>query len=635
MPIATFKRFSGLLLFAGATLSILPACFSESSGRNTALGGNVAPAPGRAGHGVGGVGDLTLLSAVYGRWVTILDKDGQPFDADVLIRQSIRSDGVNYLLSRNLVSAEETLQILHPAGSASFDQYLLAAQSGLPALAVKGLGSPPPFTSVPRDAAIRLEFSDQLDPATVDEDTVQVMVGEPPVDRHPVRYLVKNDLPGKRGFVLLDPTISSRQSNTLGLPANLIGFPQAETASDANLLIRIPTAVEPAFGQPEVLRDLRRTRTLSPQAGDPLETSPGGAPIVVRAARGSGHLEDHRQPSLVGEFDCTVASVSSPQPWSRQVTWALDAPGCQLIGPRVGDVLESGTALLLLTQVINGTNPAAYEARYTLLEGSFPGSGTGLALPGRIATRYDARDELLQACYLRFTPEPAIALPARGLDPYASVLVKFDEPMDPRSIRALETCVPLSFLYDPNSSSSDPARQFDPAQETVGDFIDRLPGYGPFALGSPNQTGSGRLKFGPTSLDAESRQLTVSPASGWTDAHGEGTGIRLAFALRDRVDGLLDLAGHPLNLTDFVAGNYGQSEPLELDPSVPWPTDRYFALRFNGLDENGDGLAEYSGQYTLQPGVLKGRPLTRRGSRTPPIPTWGSASPSTPGSWIP
>lgn len=605
---------------ASAALLLFSSCFGGPGDRALGLGGSVTQIPGRDGHGFGGPGDLYLVSAVHGRLVTVLDLDGQVMATDILIRAGVRSDGVNYDLSRNLVTTEESLRILHPAGSAAFEQYLTAAQSGLPPIAVRGLGSPPPFTTLPRNAAIRLEFSDQIDPATVDETTIQVMTGEPPTQAHPVRFVVQNDLSVRRGYVTIDPTISNRQSSTVGLPANMIGLPGVEDPAAPNISIRIPTVVEPAFGQFEVVRDLGHTRTVAPQVGDPIETTLGGAPVVIRAARAGGFLEDHGSPSLVGEFDCNVSAVSSPQPWLRRITWSLDAAACQAVGPRVGDVLESATGLLLLTQVLNGTNPAAYEAEFALIEGSFPSTGSGIRLPGRISTRYDQRDEALQACYLRFTPQPSVALPARGLDPFSSALLKFDEPMDEQYMDTFETCVPLSFIFDPNSSSNDPARQFDPNQETVGGFIDRLPGYGAFGLGNPNLTGSGRLKFGTAELDAEARLLTVTPAAGWSDAHNEGTGIRLALALRDRADGLKDLAGNPLAFTDFVAGNHGQQEPLELDPGVPWPTDRYFALRFNSTDENGDSYREYGGQFTFStPGSLRGRQLNRFSRNADPM----------------
>ncbi|MCH2112622.1 MAG: hypothetical protein MK213_07170, partial [Planctomycetes bacterium] len=145
---------------------------------------------------------------------------------------------------------------------------------------------------------------------------------------------------------------------------------------------------------------------------------------------------------------------------------------------------------------------------------------------------------------------------------------------------------------------------FSPSAETVGDFIDRQIGY------QASGSGSARVKFGSIAAAADSRTFTLAPSSGFADSHEDGDDLRFCFALRAGNDGILDLAGNTLDVSNFVAGNHGQSELVTPGSFSPWPKDRYFALRFNSTDENGDGLSEYIGQYNFSTGQMRGRDLT-------------------------
>ena len=60
-----------------------------------------------------------------------------------------------------------------------------------------------------------------------------------------------------------------------------------------------------------------------------------------------------------------------------------------------------------------------------------------------------------------------------------------------------------------------------------------------------------------------------------------------------------------------MAGSPDQDEQITKGNFSPWPTDRYFALRFNSTDENLDGAPEYAGQFTFTTGTLRGRQLIR------------------------
>lgn len=589
-------------------------CFNSSS-----EGASNVPGTGKAG--------LYLESVEWGRLVDVFDSAGALVERDVVIREGLQSDGVSYTLGLNPLTQAETLTILQPAGSELFRSLLVAAQSGRVAVATKGLDSPGPFSRVARNGALRIQFSELVDPATVDRQTVQVLVGNPPAKSQEVRYVVKNGEIGAdgspKGVIILDPTISRFDSEQLGIPENAVGYPASLDQENPNLEIRIPTVVEPLYGQNMVLTNLKGTKALGPTKSDPVELSPTFKPIVVRAVRTgnpndpyNGFMLDQQRPKLITEQAVEIARVdpvvgNAPL---RTLTYRIAAARCRAIVPKVGDLFEVGDALLVVTRVDDSADPEAYVVTGAVLAGDLPVGGVR---PGFLTTAYKSADGELQLCWLAFAPAPE-ELPARGLDPYStSITVRFDEPIDPVTVKSLETMVLSSFIF--TNDPDDPARPFQPGSESVGDYIDRQLGY-TYDPANPDDTGSGRIKFGPIEVSADSRSFTLAPLAGLADSHLEGdnpvTGLKLCLALRDGPEGILDLAGNPVDFGGFVAGNLeDQLDPGERiglsGPASSWPTERYFALRFNATDENADGLSEYAGQYSFRQGWLGGRDLNR------------------------
>ncbi|TAH34983.1 MAG: hypothetical protein EYC70_14425 [Planctomycetota bacterium] len=587
--------------------ALLCACGGGSSPSNQ-------PGSGRA--------SLHMETVEWGRLVDVFDSLGVLVESDIVVRESLQSDGVNYVLGINPVTQAETLTIRQPAGTVLFQSLLSSAQSGRAAVATKGLDSPGPFSRVARNGAIRMQFSDLLDPESVDRQTVQLLVGNPPIRSQEVRYVVKNGELGAdglpKGVIILDVTVSSEDAADLGIPENGVGYPASPDSSSPNLVIRIPTEVDPLFGQNRVLTNLSGNRHLEPLASDPVELSPSFDPIVVRAVRTgnsadpyNGFMIDQQRPKLITEQRATVRAVSLVPGAAtlRTLTYAINAAGCREITPKVGDLFQIGTATVLVSRVDSAADPTAYVVTGALLNGDLPAGSS--PRQGVLTSAYANADAALQLCWLSFTPEPSVGLPADGLDPLAtSITVRFSEPIDPVSVKSLETMVLCS--VDPTASGSDPARPFDPATESVGEYIDRQLGYGNFDEDEPSATGSGRIKFGPVEVTADSRTYTLSPLAGMTDSNAEGEDLTLVLALRDGTVGVLDLAGNPVDFTGFVAGNVGQDHKMILsgNPST-WPTDRYLALRFNSTDENNDGLSEYAGQFNFVPGRMRGRTLQR------------------------
>lgn len=554
---------------------------------------------------------LSLETVEWGRLVDILDDDGVLVERNVLIRSSLQSTPTQYRLGRNAITQAETLTILYPIGNPQFTALMRQAQSGLTAVVPKGPNAPPTFTRVGRNGALRLQFSELVDPATVNRLTVQLQVDGIAQD---LRYIVKNGqigLDGKpKGVVLMDFTITALDQVKYGIPENPLGLPASANQTDANLLLRIPTKLDPLFGQTQVLTNKAGTHSLTATASDPTIYSPNYDPIVVRAARSgnsadphNGFLLDQTPPRLITELPATIREVQKLGGTASRftVTYQIDAPRCQSIHPKVGDLLQAGDGILLIADVENAVQGSEYVVQGSLLEGQLqPGAAS-------ITTAYASEDAELQLCWIKFSPEPQ-ELPAELVDPYASIQVRFDEAMDPQSIKSMETMVLTSFTM---ASAPDPTRPFDAEIESVGDYIGRQLGYQTIFDGS-SLTGSGRIKFGPIESSPDFRNFVLSPIAGMTDAHQEGAALNLCLALRDDEGGIQDLAGNPLDAPTFVAGNITQAERIRLaGGSESWPTTRYFALRVNELDENLDGLSEYRGQFTFEPGRMKGRPLSR------------------------
>ncbi|HEX9794004.1 MAG TPA: hypothetical protein VGC54_08480 [Planctomycetota bacterium] len=591
------RGFLGVLAVAAIAV---PGCF----------GGGGTPS------NVAGTGKakLYLEKVEWGRLVDVFDSSGVLVERDVMIRESMQSDGVNVQLGVNALTQSETLIILHDRSSDLFATQLRIAKSGMAAISTKGLDGRSPFTRVARNGSLKLTFSEYIDPATVDRQTIQVQVGDPPLRSQELRYIVKNNELGSdgrpKGVVILDPTISKFDQANLGIPENGVGYPASFDQVNPNVVLRIPTKLDPLFGQTQVLRNLGHTHTLAALASDPIELSPSFDPVVVRAFRSgneddpfNGFMIDRAKPKLVATQDATIASIG-PDPGSanlRRVTYSIDPAGCRDITPKVGDLIASGSSILLVSQVVNPVNSAAYVVSGAVLSGDFDGIVTPAA--GRITSAYSTADQQLQLCWLAFSPKPTTSLPADGLDPAATTIsLQFDEAIDPVSVKSLESMVLVT--YDPVDASG-PARPYDPFSETVSDYIDRQIGF------QTTGTGSGRIKFGPIGVSADSRTFTLSPSAGLTDSHNEYPNIHFALALRDGTDGVLDLAGNTLGFGQFVAGSPGQAHEFVLNS--PPATDRYFALRFQSTDEDNDGLSEYSGQFVFNSakGTLKGRDLNR------------------------
>jgi hypothetical protein len=574
---------------------------------------------------------LKLEDSKWGRLVDVFDTDGLLVEENIVIREDVISDGIDYAFSLNPISQKEVLTILHSsvgAGATDFAYALDAASTGLPTLREFGMSGVGPFVKVPRNAAIRLEFSEYVAEDTVNRQTVRLLSGSAAegFDNLEVKYIIKEEFDDSGhpvGIVILDPTVSELDSenSSTGLTVNGVGLPESVDSVTPNLKVYIPSVVNVFANQTMVLMNKSKTQGFSLHLNDAEDTilEPfeliGLDPVAVRAFRSgnaddlfNGFLEDIIAPKLISEQAVTVTSVVSLGDTQRLLTFSNNAIACRGITPKAGDVFEvsatgqASNAFIQVTAVIDSSDSSAYQVRGALISGSLESSSG--SLDAILTTAYSADDFDYQLCFLKFTPAPQ-TLPATGVDPSATISVKFSEAMDVKTVRSLDSMV----LATSNmaAASGDADAEWQAATEDVSDYLDRLPGFG---VGG----GSGRIIFGPIQPSGDAQSFSLAPLAGITDAFGEGSDAQISLAVRNGSTGILDLAGNPVGFSGFVAGHSSQevvTDPLTIAGVAE--NIKYFALRGNGYDEDNDQNPEYGGQLGMYTGdgVLRGRTVDR------------------------
>ncbi|MFK5955255.1 MAG: hypothetical protein QM477_02285 [Planctomycetota bacterium] len=602
----------------------------------TVVGGSCISASGSAG-GLGGDTQsslgLFLENLTWGRLVDVRDSNGVLIEADVLVNHLIESDGVNYEVSNNPVSQKETLTILRDAGSATFTGLLNAAKSNLQGVVDKAADAAPPFTEIARNATVRLQFSEQIDPSSVDFTTIQMFTGNPPLLSFTGRYIVKNDSALDKGYVYFDTTVSAAEAANEAIPQNSVGFPPSADSVSANLAIRIPTQPDPLIGQPKVLRSLdgKHTPSVQDRTTEPFEST-GVSDVLVRAARTGNNLDDfngflldNTAPSLLGVQDATVNSVTSISGSVVEFLYSVNLDVCKPMAPKVGDVFEIGNGLLLVTDVLNSADPNNYSVRAALeaTDASIVVGAT--ALPTRYTTTYTPQDALVQVCYLDFQPPILTSSIPGGLiliADNASVSVRFDESISATTMRSMSTFViaspdvlPVGSINTEFEIETAWYRQVN-AAESTGDFIDRQRGYDyrPVITGADAASEfGGRILFGPVEATDGNRRYTLTPSYGWFDPQTAVNGEAYVVALRGGLEGILDLSGNPLDVEGFVAGNGQPGEPgaqsiaITVQHTALADGASYFMFNGSSLDENGDGQSEWAGNSSVLGHSLSGR----------------------------
>ncbi|MDP6963971.1 MAG: hypothetical protein QGF46_07385, partial [Planctomycetota bacterium] len=398
-----------------------------------------------------------------------------------------------------------------------------------------------------------------------------------------------------------------------------------------NTVVYVPTNVDFSNGVHTVLRTL--DGAYSPQrrtTDEPVKLVGLNDYFLLAAMRTGnefdvyrGFMRDAIRPSLLGIQDTTIASHSFNGS-TIDVVYSVDATNCQDLTPKIGDVFEvvdqtASNNIWTVVSVINSVGPT-FGVRCS---NSDYGDGTQFAaiVPGKLSTRYTSADSDIQACYLQIIPDPTNSLPVGGILDDATVVVNFDEAIDPATVRSMSTFV----LIQPDDLANPDPQDLKESQaawyrqinstETVGDFIERQRGYDyrPLASGlaSPSTEFGGRILFGQVIASNSNKTYSITPAAGWQDLDVADGFDEYVVALRDGSYGLKDMSGNQVRLASFVAGNEGQSIQLSVTHQDPQDAN-YFSLLGGAIDEDNDGNADWAGQINADLfGELTGRAPSR------------------------
>ncbi|MCY3002184.1 MAG: hypothetical protein NTV21_10300, partial [Planctomycetota bacterium] len=208
---ARARRAIGLVSFAALALVAGCAGGGGSGASNSgALPGTVLtnPTTGKLflvdDNAAGATTSLRIVETYWGRLVDVYDVDSTAeVLRDFVISEDIDTDGINYRLERDPLTERDKLTILFQTGTPEFQFALQQAEANLQVMLKKGLDPAelPPFTSVPRNAAMVLRFNDVLDdggspatgnltyPGSVSDATLEVLTGYSPTQPYEARIL--------------------------------------------------------------------------------------------------------------------------------------------------------------------------------------------------------------------------------------------------------------------------------------------------------------------------------------------------------------------------------------------------------------------------------------------------------------
>ncbi|MEZ5974068.1 MAG: Ig-like domain-containing protein [Planctomycetota bacterium] len=581
---------------------------------------------------------LRLENMYWGRLVDVfgLDSSGERVlrHTDMVIGKSVQSDGTNYLLRSNPVTAIQELTILrdvtddNAGGGWSSSTAPARHQNSLDPITQQGPtgGTAGLFSMVPRNAAVVLKFNDLIDPTTVDDQTVRVLTGLDFTSVYEPRILADQNfgdladfdgLPGQEFYstrVIIDPTVSVLESYQFNPahPVNSQGYPPSTQVNLPNLLVRIPT--QESLSQQRVLRNLT-DHPLNVNLNGAWDSSVGTQDIVRAVRTGgttsvtgdsyNGYLLDNEAPTIVGSS--AVEIVGAPQQQPGTSTGFLlpivrfESQFCAKL-PEEGDVvaqLDQG----IFAEVISAGNLVGTEAYNVLVRlrqypsewdelglgpGNWTQTGAGLA---ELQSSYrPLQDAGRLPCFVRINPLPAgyPANPNTGVEPGSTFQVRFSEPMDPVSVTAFDSMVLTRAPMNPDNDPSLP----------TSDFI----------VGSVGQA-------------PDFQSFTFQPADDLN--HSNGTAEEYYINLLAGNLGLKDLAGNPiaepiLGLNFFLrnsaqdvstGGRVSRFSALDEEPENPLGPSTIDV----GGEETEVTAREWDGQhlYDLLRQTIRPRPVSR------------------------
>lgn len=558
------------LPLAAASLVFFATSCGDAERSGAAATASVATAPFVAlPHQGGEARELKLRRVSWGRLVDVHSRSSAADERvlvlrDVLVGESIgataNASGSEFELECGLDGRTAALTILHPHGSAAFDTALEQAQAACGVIDERGLerDALPPFSRVPRNAVVALDFDDLLDVASIDSEALGLFTGERFDEPLPTRVWAAPSHGGVRDGAL-HPT---RVLVDARVERDAVGLPAAQSVARANLALRLRTRAAQGDATRGVLRNLRgaqltgeRDVDAQSKTRDIVRIFRSGGPAAATGDHFAGMLADTTPPRVLLELDANLTGVRQPAgiPADQfDVVLRFTDANCR-VRRRVGDLIDSATHV---AQVVN---VAATHARVQVLQGTPATFGVG---PARYVTPYTPSAVQPVGCALRFAPAAGVT-PLSGVSTNATFRLRFSEPIDPASVRPFEAL-----------------RVRRPAALSALDT---------FVVGEIN-------------ADATLTSFTFQPRLPL--AHTQGVAESYVVEL----DGarITDLAGNALadDLPDLT---------FSLAPSQPSQANAGIVLRFNSVDEDADGLSDVRGQvlYDLTLGVLRSRAVTR------------------------
>jgi hypothetical protein len=362
--------------------------------------------------------------------------------------------------------------------------------------------------------------------------------------------------------------VSEEEAASSGVPVQMTGLPEAVTTAQPNVALVVPTRTDVQVGQSSVLRSLGG-RALSGGSASTLATS---TQPLVRAFRSrgatastgdpwNGFLSDSIPPRIVGNHPIQLAFVGPGGAPNRFVVdFQFQVPACAPF-PHENDRLEfpNHTARVLIAPnaPINGFHDGVLVH---LLSGN---PATFAPMAGRYSDPFTGAPGQAPDCYVTFAPAAA-APPNAGVLKHAKLFVRFSEPIDPASVRPLDS---LTVSYDAAASAI--------YKRVVADIV-------------PDNGLKGML-FVPKQPLRHQQGLATSY---FVDVLGGSDGVR-------------DLAGNPLAAALHAS--------FSIAPGETTMNSGSFSLRFDAADEDGDGRTEVRGGvlYDLLLGKVIPRPVTR------------------------
>jgi hypothetical protein len=570
---------------------------------------------------------VTISGAYYGRLVQVYGLDGQfgstpppvriPMSDAFVINPAYVGEGGQSLVETNAVTGQDQLIILRNVtdetpngGRDQFLEILQSAASGLPTVRVADTGTVGVFTMVPRNATLVLAFDDLVDPRTIDATTIRVGTGYPPINPFEVRILPDvhygafADLDGFAGEefyptrVLIDSTVSELEAfaSNPPMPVNSTGLPFSIDNNRANVLLSFPTLRNPAAGQQRVLSN-PTNHPLASVGNGPVNFSDPTQP-VVRAFRAggdpdftsdpfNGFLPDTLDPRVIGSNPVTIVGAPVQVEGERFMLPTLQfASTLCAQTPEIGDVISQNgifAEVIADAQPIVGDLATNVQVRLVQYPSTWSGPEEwetfGLGAGAAFESAYDPIDDAgRQSCFVSVLPRPTgyPSLPVTGIDPFATVSVRFSEPMDPASLTAFDSMTLTRSAVPPSGLIS----------------TDQ------FVIGRVGQT-------------ADLREFTFQPDLPLNHALGASESYFLALAAGEFAP--RDLAGNSVSEFEQVE--------VRVEPTAAPQVNGGRVSRFVSIDEeapiaaSGEPLLpEWGGQFLVDQGrqLIRPRPVTRQ-----------------------